>query len=103
MVDITTLRPGDVVKIVKEWPGEIGQSHSGNMDKWLGTYMTVKERTYGTFNGNREECVHMVEDIGELRPHSGWFWSGKMIERIISEHIVHQQPILDTDFAMLFA
>ena len=63
------LKPGDKVRIVRE--RVFGMNDMGEMDKWLGKVMTVKEHTLG---GD----IHMVEDQHEN--YGGWFWDEDMIE-----------------------
>ena len=83
MVDVTMLRPGDRVKIIDAWPGNIGQAGSGEMDKWLGKCMTVREiGTHAYFESEYKPCVKMVEDQNKLY-NRGWFWSSEMIDYII--------------------
>lgn len=66
MVDISTLNPGDRVRIVDRWPadGSARQNPDGKMDKWLGSVMTVS----GVGNG----FVKMLEDCNDR--HS-WGWA----------------------------
>ena len=68
------LKPGDKVKIVRKRVS--GMNCMGEMDKWLGKVMTVKEHTVGG-------AVHMVEDQHEYC--GGWYWSRNMIECKIPE------------------
>lgn len=67
------LKPGDKVRIVRE--RVVGMNYMGEMDKWLGKVMTVRERA-----GN---VIRMVEDRHEWA--GGWFWDEDMIECKISE------------------
>lgn len=63
------LKPGDKVRIVKKRVA--GMNMDGEMDKWLGTVMTVRKMLVGG--------VQMEEDKGE-RKDRGWFWNRQMIE-----------------------
>lgn len=63
------LKPGDKVRIVKKRVA--GMNIAGEMDKWLGTVMTVRKVLVGD--------VQMEEDKGE-RKDRGWFWNRQMIE-----------------------
>lgn len=63
------LKPGDKVRIVKKRVA--GMNMAGEMDKWLGTVMTVRKVLVGD--------VQMEEDKGE-RKDRGWFWNRQMIE-----------------------
>ena len=94
MVDVTMLRPGDRVKIIDAWPGDIGQAENGNMDKWLGKYMTVlSSNSSAYFNGDYKPCVKMKEDQAEFL-HYGWFWSSEMIDFIVPEE---EESSIDLD------
>lgn len=75
------LKPGDKVKIVRKRVS--GMNNMGEMDKWLGKIMTVKERTVG---GN----IHMIEDRHEHYG-SGWYWGKDMIECKVTkaENTIH--------------
>ena len=67
------LKPGDKVRIVRM--RVFGMNRMGEMDKWLGKVMTVRERT-----GN---IICMVEDQHEYC--GGWYWGKDMIECKTSE------------------
>lgn len=78
MYDISTLKPGDVVRIVDGW--ETGdrygrQNHAGFMDKYLGSEMTV--RTIEKDNG--EYSAKMIEDKDDMNTNNGWTWFNEMI------------------------
>ena len=79
MVDICTLKPGDLVKIVDRWVDGCFQNPEGEMDRWLGETMTV-----------RKVCcsyVKMEEDRTERRGHpaEGWFWYPAAIEYVVDD------------------
>lgn len=83
MVDINDLSPGMVVKIVDNWNNNTGQNTSGLMDKYLGTFMTIKE--VKSFD------ILMEEDQGdrilsyESGKTYGWYWNKYTIDYIVSE------------------
>lgn len=76
MFDLSMLREGDKVRIVPEWLpyGECSENPEGNMDKWLGTIMTVR-KIY------RNNC-RMYEDIKE-HGGGGWSWNEHCIAGVI--------------------
>ena len=88
MLDVCSLKPGDVVQIVEAWPGDVGQSAIGSMDRWLGRRMTVRalhfdgcfQRSLGRSNVPH---VHMEEDH-DVCGGSGWSWNDYMIEYVVS-------------------
>ena len=63
------LKVGDKVKIVDKRTGT-GWNPSGEMDKWLGKIMTIRD--------NLCEYVKMREDYDE--GYDGWCWSSHMID-----------------------
>ena len=63
---------GDKVKIVSEKTGDGWNSH-GEMDKWLGKVMTIREIT-------EDDCYLMEEDDCEGIFANGWYWSEYMVE-----------------------
>lgn len=76
MYDISTLKPGDVVRIVDEWIEENGrQNNQGLMDKYLGGEMTV--RTIEKYGG--EYYAKMIEDKDDRSDGQGWSWFNEMI------------------------
>lgn len=62
------LKQGDKVRIVRK--RVFGMNNMGEMDKWLGKVMTVKERV--------GSLIRMVEDQHEH--YGGWYWGKNMIE-----------------------
>ena len=58
MVDIRDLYPGCKVRIVNQWAPSCHQAPSGDMDRWLGSVMTVQEITSKGY-------VIMEEDTGD--------------------------------------
>lgn len=76
MYDISTLKPGDVVRIVDEWTEGYGrQNHNGFMNKYLGSEMTV--RTIEERNG--EYSAKMIEDKDDMYTNGWWTWFNEMI------------------------
>ena len=62
---------GDKVRIVSEWGKDCGQILNGEMDKWLGKVMTVRDVRATTYR--------MVEDK-EDNDWGGWYWKENCIE-----------------------
>lgn len=97
--ELKSLKPGDRVRIVREWTG-VNQALDGSMDHWLGKIMTVK---YGIKNN----AVRMVEDEGERSfasvDYSGWFWYQDMIDEIIDEAAESAAPLSMDEIALLYA
>lgn len=81
MVDINDLSPGMVVKIVDHWNENTGQNVSGLMDKYLGSFMTIKE--IKSFDILMEEDQN--DRITSNGKHFGWYWNRYAIEYIVSE------------------
>lgn len=75
MVNISTLHPGDMVKIVDKWNPGCDENIDGEMDHWLGKTMTVRE----VYDG----YVKMEEDIEEHGGGRGWFWYPDAIECVV--------------------
>lgn len=77
MYDISTLKPGDVVRIVDEWIEKNGrQNNQGLMDKYLGSEMTVQ--TIEKYGG--EYYAKMIEDKDDMHTDGrGWTWFNEMI------------------------
>lgn len=98
MVEISTLSPGDRVRIISDWSlGDGSQNRGGQMDHWLGRVMTVRR-----INPRRAD-VFMVEDDGE-NGGDGWYWSGALIECLEDEPEYPEQELpSDADFLALFA
>ncbi len=76
MYDISTLKPGDVVRIVDEWIEKDGrQNNQGLMDKYLGVEMTVRSiEKYGS-----EYYAKMIEDKDDRHDGEWWSWFNEMI------------------------
>lgn len=62
---------GDKVRIVDHRTDNM--NHSGEMDKWLGKVMTIRERSLTSLTRYR-----MKEDYGEYTGY-GWYWDDSMI------------------------
>ena len=62
---------GDKVRIVSEWGKGCYQNSNGEMDKWLGKVMTVRDVGATTYR--------MVEDT-EDNDWGGWYWKENCIE-----------------------
>lgn len=77
--EMRSLKVGDVVRIVSGWPLNGRQNHSGLMDKYLGTEMTVREIS------QFKDMVYMAEDVGDIHHPSGWTWFPEMIECVVSD------------------
>ena len=71
---------GDKVKIVDKWNEKTNQNHDGEMDKYLGTVMTIESST-------RLEMYQMEEDKSE-NDGLGWFWNKHCIEgKVVDDSI----------------
>ena len=82
MVNLSDLSPGMIVKIVDQWNEHSGENLQGEMDKYLGTLMTVKE-----VNGM---VAYMEEDQNDRIKWPecityGWSWNKHTIDYIVSE------------------
>ena len=73
-----TLQPGDRVLIVSNWDNSHDFNHAGLMDKYLGTVMTIRERTPAGH-------YRMEEDLGEFEEGKGWFWNESMFECLVNQ------------------
>lgn len=79
------LKVGDKVKIVDEKTGK-AWSPSGNMDRWLGKIMTIRDIAgFGT--------VRMREDVGEYGG-NGWYWYPHMIDCKVDEPATIEMHII---------
>lgn len=78
MVDISSLNPGDQVKIVDRWvksaDGIMKWNELGRMDKYLGTMMTVVG-----FADEDCDSLRMAEDQGD------WWWYPEMLDCVVSQ------------------
>lgn len=105
MVDIYTLKPGDLVKIVDRWCQGCEENSEGKMDHWLGKTMTVRrvvidEPWYRSH-------VRMEEDRTERRtyPEDGWLWYPAAIECVVDdgdEKRAYKNPSREQIKAFLF-
>ncbi len=102
MYDVRELRPGDVVRIVSQWPHEYNrQSTFGSMDKWLGREMTVsavvtKDLLSKKQRPARDCFVHMIEDREEFCG-GGWSWFPEMIDCVVTDAVPIQEHDLPSD------
>ena len=63
---------GDKVKIVDKWNEHTYQNRDGEMDKWLGKVMTIREITpWGSYFMEEDETEHCG---------TGWLWNDACIE-----------------------
>lgn len=67
---------GDRVRITTDKSKSIKWNKWGEMDKWLGKVMTIRDITAG--------CYSMEEDYNEYL--GGWFWYEDMIDGLADEH-----------------
>ena len=82
-------KPGDKVRIVKQWNDD-RQNSEGKMDHWLGKTMTVRscERNFYT----------MMEDRGErLKRAGGWCWYESMIDGYASLEDVREGTEIEVE------
>lgn len=86
MVDINELYPGCKVRIVNQWVPSCHQAPSGDMDRWLGSIMTVSAIVGG-------RTAIMEEDSGDGPAHQDghWHW----YPAAIAEVLVDVPPIDD--------
>lgn len=90
MVILEELEPGMKVKIVDEWNRfEVGANSAGEMDKWLGKTMTVRE----VF----DDVVKMEEDKEEFAD-DGWYWNSRMFDRVVADGPVNDIEFEESDF-----
>lgn len=94
--EFDTLQPGMKFKVVDEWPGNGRQNSAGDMDKWLGCIMTVRERNvrYHTL-----ESVRAEEDIedDDAVVIGGWYWFPELIDYIVYDNEDEERPIQEPD------
>ena len=67
---------GDRVRITRDKSKSDKWNKRGEMDKWLGKVMTIRDITAG--------CYSMEEDYNEYL--GGWFWYEDMIDGLADEH-----------------
>lgn len=74
---------GDRVRIVDRWDpgGACQENERGEMDKYLGTVMTIESVKLLGGDPARPE-YRMVEDRGEGPLHCGWFWNKACIQEL---------------------
>ena len=95
MIDISTLCPGDRVRIVDSWVPGCRQNVQGKMDKWLGSVMTVSEI--------RGDFVWMEEDRGEFSTalttgrDGRWNWHPAAIAKIVTPEEEPEVPDEEVD------
>jgi len=78
LVDVSTLQPGDVVKIVDEWCDGCKENPAGLMDRWLGKVMTVRSVC------NEYDYVLMEEDENTPEWPGGWAWFSPAIDYVVN-------------------
>lgn len=78
--EFQSLEPGMVVRIVSKWvdPEDGFQNPDGDMDKYLGTNMTIREAVDRDFG-----YVQMYEDIDDPMAPGGWMWNETLIDHIV--------------------
>lgn len=81
MVNLSDLSPGMIVKIVDNWNENTGQNTSGLMDKYLGTFMTVREVHSIDVLMEEDQNDRITSDGKKF----GWYWNRYTIEYIVSE------------------
>lgn len=92
---ISRLRPGDIVAIVQSWDGvdEKRISPNGEMDKWLGAYLTVESVS--------SDFITVVEDDGDGPVEQGghWLWYADMIDRIMPGYVKTTKQEIEYEIA----
>ncbi len=86
MVNINELYPGCKVRIADRWVSGCHQARSGEMDRWLGSVMTVQEISPRGF-------VTMEEDAGYGPTFQDGHW--RWFPAAIAEVLVDVPPIDD--------
>lgn len=69
---------GDRVRIISKWGIGCHQNEDGEMDKWLGKVMTIREVD------EEEEYYRMEEDVEELYG-NGWHWYEPSIAELVEK------------------
>ena len=99
MVDLACLHPGDIVKIVDSWDiaakaegGMHREALEGEMDRFLGTFMTVARVAYGDILVNNSNVVVTKPIYAEMREDEeltgiSWCWYSGMIEYVVSNMV----------------
>lgn len=77
---------GDRVRIVKKWNKDTNQNSAGQMDKWLGKVMTIREVRVLDYRMKED----MDEHYGE-----GWYWNEACIEGLA--HECNQKIVITSD------
>ena len=77
-----SLKAGDKIKIVDEWPSNHEAHNVFSMNKWLGKVVTVRETMIADF----------LDDPVYLRIHEdkhdggGWYWNRYCIDEVLTCH-----------------
>ncbi len=89
MIDISTLHPGDIVKIVDAWVEGCGENMDGYMDKYLGRTVTVRS-VHGS-------AICIEEDQRDPHRYGGWSWFAPALEPV-TDDLADFVPESDADF-----
>lgn len=85
MVDISSLKPGDRIRIVDQWEKGCNENTQGLMDKYLGQVVTVHEIRNRIFSG--EPYVTIEEDNMYLYnggdKNRRWIFNAKTVAEIV--------------------
>lgn len=80
------------MRIIDHWVS--GMAPDGDMNKWFGKTMTIRQLDSGHFDGYRKPCYRMVEDKGEFTGF-GWYWSENMIAGLAEDEPSEDEPAED--------
>ena len=85
-------KPGDKVRIVRQWNKKSIQNSEGKMDHWLGKIMTI--------NSCMGRIYTMMEDYGEQLDEAGWIWNESMIDGYASLEDVREGADIEADMLL---
>lgn len=75
---------GDKVKIIDKWVDGCHENPEGEMDKWLGKIMTIREVNSDTYKTEEDKTEHLG---------SGWYWNNKCIEGKVVEDVPEKTAV----------
>lgn len=95
MIDIMALQPGMKVKVIDEWVPGCKQNRAGEMDKYLGTFVTVLDV--------RGDTILIEEDAGECIHQDGghWYWNAHCFDYILNEDGRDFEPSSESEILSL--
>ena len=75
---------GDKVKIIDKWVDGCHENPEGEMDKWLGKIMTIREVSFNDYKMEEDK----TENCG-----TGWYWNNKCIEGKVVEDVPEKTAV----------